>query len=66
MNNVHSNAVLRLIGGPADGFVFTIPAETVPPLVGVGPARYVREPGNGHVICYRFSLDALSFAHTEW
>jgi hypothetical protein len=42
--------------GLADGFVFTLPAESVPPFIGVGPvARYQRVAGNGEVICYRFA-----------
>jgi hypothetical protein len=56
MRRDRTKIAIRLIGGLADGFVFTLPAESVPPFIGVGPvARYQRVAGNGEVICYRFA-----------
>ena len=55
--NTEPKAVIRLVGGPADGFVFAIPDEQMPPLfVSVGPAAtYERAADDGDVICYRFA-----------
>jgi hypothetical protein len=35
ITNVETKAVIRLIGGPADGFVFIIPITKIPLVVGV-------------------------------
>ena len=49
-------AVIRLVGGPADGFVFAVPVEQIPPFVSVGPAAtYERNAADGDVTCYRFA-----------
>jgi hypothetical protein len=47
--------VIRLIGGPGDGLVVTLPVNAVPPFIGVGypAARYELEPGEGEVRTYR-------------
>lgn len=47
--------VIRLIGGPVDGLVFTLPVNAVPPFIGIGypAARYEPEPGEGDVRIYR-------------
>jgi len=56
MAKSRAKAAIRLIGGPADGFVFSVPLDSIPPLVGVGPnATYRRDTGEGEVICYRFA-----------
>ena len=56
MLTIEAKAVVRLIGGPADGFVFIVPLTKIPPFVAVGHpvAAYERERGDGEVICYRF------------
>ena len=52
--NLEAKLILRLVGGPADGFVFAVPATKVPRFVGVGvTTRYEREPSNGEVLIYR-------------
>ena len=52
-------AVIRLIAGPADGFVFSVPLCKLPSFIGVGlEARYEREAGDGDVICYRFTVES--------
>jgi hypothetical protein len=57
--NLETKAVIRLIGGPADGFVFTVPAQAIPPFVAVGStARYSRVSGDGEVNCYFFAPEA--------
>ena len=57
-------AVIRLVGGPADGFVLAVPVEKMPPFVSVGPAAtYERNAADGGVTCYRF-LD--STPHPVW
>jgi hypothetical protein len=50
-------AAIRLLGGPADGFVFAVPIDKIPPFVAAGRhvARYERVPSDGEVICYRFA-----------
>jgi hypothetical protein len=57
MLNFEAKAVIRLIGGPADGFVFIVPVTKIPPFVAAGRpvARYERELSDGEVICYRFA-----------
>ena len=46
---------IRLVGGPANGLVFTIPVNAVPRFVGVGypVSRYEPEPSKGNVRIYR-------------
>jgi hypothetical protein len=48
--------VIRLVGGPADGFVFSVPQSNLPKFVGVGDpvSRYEPEAGNGDVPIYRY------------
>jgi hypothetical protein len=58
--SIEPRAVLLLTFEPAAGLMFSVPADAIPPFVafGCGPlARYEREPGDGDVIRYRFSLD---------
>jgi hypothetical protein len=57
MPTIEEKAVVRLIGWPADGFVFIVPVTKIPPFVAAGRpvARYEREAGDGEVICYRFA-----------
>jgi hypothetical protein len=47
--------VIRLIGGPVDGLIFTLPVNAVPPFIDIGypAARYEPEPGEGEVRIYR-------------
>ena len=42
--------VIRLVGGPADGFVLRVPVNAVPKFF---VSRYEPEPGNGDVRVYR-------------
>jgi hypothetical protein len=49
----YTTAVIRLVGGPADGFVFSAP---LPKFVGIGypVARYEPQPGSGEVRIFRY------------
>jgi len=62
MLSLEQKAVIRLVGGPADGFVPSVPGSKIPPFVCVGQtaARYDREPGDGEFILYRFVESAGS------
>jgi hypothetical protein len=57
ITNFEAKAVIRLNGGPADGFEFTVPVTKIPRFVTAGRsvARYEREPSDGEVIYYRFN-----------
>ena len=48
--------VVRLVGGPADGFVFPVPVDKVPARVGVGypVATYHCDAGYGDVRIFRY------------
>jgi hypothetical protein len=53
-----AKAVIRLIAGPADGLIFTVPAGEIPPFAAFGSvplAMHEREPSDGEAICYRFT-----------
>jgi hypothetical protein len=47
---------IRLSGGPADGYVFTVPEGHAPAFIGFGfpIVRYEREEGAGQMISYRY------------
>jgi hypothetical protein len=53
-----AKVVIRLIGGPADAFLFIVPVDKIPQFVAVGAAKYERELGDGEVIGYRFASAA--------
>lgn len=56
--SIAPKVVLLLTFGPADGLMFSVPADDIPAFVifGSSPiARYERVPGEGEVLCYRFS-----------
>jgi hypothetical protein len=52
----HAVVAIRLVGGPADGFVLGVPVNAVPEFFGVGypVSRYEPEPGDGEVRIYRY------------
>ena len=52
----YGTVVVRLIGGPADGFVFVVPPSNVPKFAGVGYPICCYEPdaGNGDVRIFRY------------
>jgi hypothetical protein len=55
--SIAPKVVLLLTFGPADGLMFSVPADDIPAFVifGSSPiARYERVPGEGEVLCYRF------------
>jgi hypothetical protein len=47
---------IRLVGGPADGFVLRVPVNAIPEFFGVGypVSRYQWEAGDGEVRIYRY------------
>lgn len=54
--NLEAKVAVRLVDGPADGFVFTVPEAQAPAFIGFGfpIARYEREQGDGEMISYRY------------
>jgi hypothetical protein len=48
--------VVYLVGGPADGQMFVVPQNRLPPFLGVGypVSRYEPEVGNGDVRIFRY------------
>jgi hypothetical protein len=48
--------VIRLVGGPADGFVFSAPAINLPRFVGLGypVSRYEPEAEDGDIRIFRY------------
>jgi hypothetical protein len=54
--NLDGKIVIRLVGGPAEGSVFAVPADKVPSFIAVGHpvARYQNEPGDGIVRIFRY------------
>ena len=56
--STEAKVAIRLIAGPADGVVLSIPAQRLPLFFFVGPhARYEQIAGEGDVICYRLSVE---------
>jgi hypothetical protein len=53
--NVGERVAIRLIGGPANDFVLSVPADRLPPFLGVGQpiAHYRPDPGEGEVRLFR-------------
>jgi hypothetical protein len=51
-----SARVVRLVGGPADGQVFVVPQDKLPPFFGVGypVSRYEPEAGDGDVYIFSY------------
>jgi hypothetical protein len=61
--SMKTKVVVRLIAGPADGLVFSVPFRQIPPFVGFGAfARYERVAGEGDVISYMFTAACASHA----
>lgn len=51
MLNLDAKAAIRLVGGPADGYVLSVPVSKIPPFVCVGQTTsYERELGDSDAI----------------
>jgi hypothetical protein len=52
----YGTVVVRLVGGPVDGFVFVVPRRNLPKFFGVGylVSRYEPEAGDGDVRIFRY------------
>jgi hypothetical protein len=50
------NIAVRLVGGPADGLILSVPEANLPLFFGVGfpVSRYEPEPGEGDVRIFRY------------
>jgi hypothetical protein len=53
--NIGAQVVIRLVGGPANDLVLSVPPDKVPPFLGVGNpiATYRPEAGEGEVRIFR-------------
>ena len=55
---------IRLVGGPAHDFVFSVPRERVPPFLALGidpvPATYYPDPNESDVRIYRYAAQVTN------
>ena len=53
--NIGAQVVIRLVGGPANDLVLTLPSDKLPPFLGVGHpiATYRPDAGEGEVRIFR-------------
>jgi hypothetical protein len=56
MDEPYGTAVIRLVGGPANGLVFVVPQARIPRFFGIGysVSRYEAQAGNGDVRIFRY------------